>query len=151
MARGKIADPFTSPAAVGAFTVWGGCTPAPCPLNYHSRQFPDSSRRIFSEFPRSSFCSRVPHGFKFAARIRQGSRRPQAVRQLPQAPQLPLRCVAPISMNYSPSKLLGDSPFEKSAVYIKAACPRFHSIYSQKLKGRGLYIPLFLCQKRGVF
>ena len=24
MARGKIADPFTSPAAVGAFTVWGG-------------------------------------------------------------------------------------------------------------------------------
>ena len=31
-----------------------------------------------------------------------------------------------------PVKTLGGSPFEKSAVYIKAACPRFRSIYSQK-------------------
>lgn len=130
MARAEISDPFTNPAAVGAFTVWGGCTPAPCPLNYHSRQFPDSSRRIFSELPRRSFCSllfhcfvvassRFPHGFQSvpAAPICHGSVTACAVRLQRAGSAAAALFMAPIFTNYSPSKLLGD-PLLKNPPYI---------------------------------
>ena len=133
--------PFYQSRSCWSFHCMGGCTPAPCPLNYHSRQFPDSSRRIFSEFPRSSFCSLLFHCFVVAS-----SRFPHGFQSVPAAPICHgLRCPTAESRLRScrsfhgsnihklqPVKTLGGSPFEKSAVYIKAACPRFLTVYSQK-------------------
>ena len=62
MARGKIAEPFTVPAAFGALTVWGVY---PCPLSFElsfstvPRQFPQDLLGVPSEFVLLSGSSRV--------------------------------------------------------------------------------------------
>ena len=106
--------PFYQSRSCWSFHCMGGCTPAPCPLNYHSRQFPDSSRRIFSEFPRSSFCSLLFHCFVVASSPSPLLRSVTAcaVRLQRAGSAAAALFMAPIFTNYSPSKLLGEFPFE---------------------------------------
>ena len=128
-------------------SLYGGVYP--CPLSFEL-----SFSTVPAGSSRSSLGVRSALGFLTGSSSRLGSVKAPAALRLSDSSRRLRSCRSFHGSNIhelQPVKTLGGSPFEKSAVYIKAACPRFHSIYSQKLKGRGLYIPLFLCQKRGVF